>query len=102
MATAELNNLKNSINFGVSDQLAQLERRRKLIELYRGGIILQAEQSLESAVINYRVNKVDFLTLLDSQMTLFSYERDLYESEAEYMMGLARLEALVGVELAGK
>lgn len=99
MATEELNSLKNSINFGVSDQLAQLERRRKLIELYRGGIILQAEQSLESAVINYRVNKVDFLTLLDSQMTLFSYERDLYESEAEYMMGLARLEALVGVEL---
>ena len=102
MATEELNSLKNSINFGVSDQLAQLERRRKLVELYKGGIILQAEQSLESAVINYRVNKVDFLTLLDSQMTLFSYERELYESQAEYMMQLARLEALVGVELAGK
>ena len=102
MATEELNNLKSSINFGVSDQLAQLERRRKLVELYKGGIILQAEQSLESTVINYRVNKVDFLTLLDSQMTLFNYERELYESQAEYMMQLARLEALVGVELAGK
>ncbi|MBI5483198.1 MAG: TolC family protein [Deltaproteobacteria bacterium] len=99
MAAEELNSLKNTISFAINDSLAQLERRRKLVELYRGGIIPQAEQSLESAVISYRVNKVDFLTLLDGRMTLFNYERELYESQAEYMMGLARLEAAVGMEL---
>jgi outer membrane protein TolC len=102
MAAAELSALKNTISFTIGDALAQLERRSKLVELYRGGIIPQAEQSLESAVIGYRVNKVDFLTLLDGRMTLFNYERELYESQAEYMMQLARLEAAVGVELAGK
>ena len=66
------------------------------MELYKGGIIPQAEQSLESAVISYRVNKVDFLTLLDGRMNLFNYERELYESQAEYMMKLAQLEAAVG------
>ena len=50
------------------------------MELYKTGIIPQAEQSLESATIGYRVNKVDFLTLLDSRMTLFNYEREFYES----------------------
>jgi hypothetical protein len=70
-----------------------------LIELYQGGIIPQAEQSLESAVISYRVNKVDFLTLLNGRMSLFTYERELYESQAEYMMGLAKLEAVVGNDL---
>ena len=99
MSTEELNALKNSISFTISDTIAQLDRRRKLVELYRGGIIPQAEQSLESAVISYRVNKVDFLTLLDGRMALFNYERELYDSQAEYMMGLARLEAAVGVEL---
>jgi outer membrane protein TolC len=69
------------------------------VELYKGGIIPQAEQSLESAVISYRVNKVDFLTLLDGRVNLFNYERELYESQAEYMMGLARLEATVGVDV---
>ena len=98
MATAELNSLKNTISFTINDTLAQLERRRKLVELYQGGIIPQAEQSLESAVIGYRVNKVDFLALLDSRMNLFSYERELYESQAEYMIQLARLEAAVGVD----
>jgi outer membrane protein TolC len=100
MATEELNGLKNSISYTINDTLAQLERRRKLVELYKGGIIPQAEQSLESAVISYRVNKVDFLTLLDGRMSLFTYERELYESQAEYMMGLAKLEAVVGFDSA--
>lgn len=99
MATEELNGLKSSISFSINDLLARMERRRKLVELYKGGIIPQAEQSLESAVISYRVNKVDFLTLLDGRITLFNYERELYESQAEYMMRLAQLEAAVGMEL---
>ncbi len=101
MATEELHALKNSISYTINETLAQLERRRKLVELYKEGIIPQAEQSLESAVISYRVNKVDFLTLLDGRMSLFTYERELYESQAEYMMGVAKLEAAVGVELGG-
>jgi len=99
MATEELNGLKNTISYTINDTLAQLDRRRKLVELYKGGIIPQAEQSLESAVISYRVNKVDFLTLLDGRINLFNYERELYESQAEYMMKLAQLEAAVGTDL---
>ncbi|CAH2030400.1 TolC family protein [Trichlorobacter ammonificans] len=100
MATDELNGLKNSISYVINDSLAQLERRKRLVELYRGGIIPQAEQSLESALIGYRVNKVDFLTVLDGRVSLFNYERELFESQAEYMMQLARLEAAVGTDLA--
>jgi outer membrane protein, heavy metal efflux system len=99
MATEELNGLKNTISYSVNDSLAQLDRRLKLVDLYKGGIIPQAEQSLESAVISYRVNKVDFLTLLDGRITLFNYERELYDSQAEYMMKLAQLEAAIGTDL---
>jgi outer membrane protein, heavy metal efflux system len=99
MATEELNMLKNSINFGISDLTAQLERRKKLVELYKTGIIPQANQALESATINYRVNKVDFLTLLDSQIALFNYEREYYDSLADYQIKRAELEALVGKDI---
>jgi outer membrane protein TolC len=99
MVAAEINALKNSIDSGISDILAQMERSRKLSVLYKTGIIPQAAQSLESATIGYRVNKVDFLTLLDSQMTLFNYEREYYASMADYQMKRAQLEALVGKEL---
>ncbi len=99
MAGEELNGLRNTIDSGISDLLAKLEKREKLISLYKTGIIPQAEQSLESATIGYRVNKVDFLTLLDSRVTLFNYERELYDSLADYQMKLAQLEALVGKSL---
>ena len=99
MATEELNALKNSISYTINETLAQLDRRRQQVELYSGGIIPQSGQSLESALISYRVNKVDFLTLLDSRMNLFNYERELYESKAEYMMKLAQLEAVVGSDV---
>ncbi|GLI39507.1 TolC family protein [Geobacter hydrogenophilus] len=99
MATEELNALRNTISYTINDTLAQMDRRWRLVELYKGGIIPQAEQSLESAVISYRVSKVDFLTLLDGRMNLFNYERELYESQAEYMMKLAQLEAAVGGDI---
>jgi cobalt-zinc-cadmium efflux system outer membrane protein len=99
MATEELNALKNTINYTINETIIQLEKRRKLTELYKGGIIPQAELALESALISYRVNKVDFMTLLDSRMSLFNYERELSESKAEYMMKLAQLEAAVGTDI---
>lgn len=100
MANEELNALKSSISLTINETLVQMERRRKLVELYKGGIIPQAEQSLESALISYQVGKVDFLTLLDSRMNLFNAERALYDSQVEYMMKLAQLEAATGTELA--
>lgn len=99
MSTAELNDAKNSIRSTIADLISQMERRRKLAELYKGGIIPQAEQALESAIIAYRVGKVDFLALLDSRLTLFNYERDYYDSVADYQIRLAQLEATVGADL---
>jgi outer membrane protein TolC len=99
MATSELESQKNSIGLAIEDLLAQLERRKKLVELYGRGIIPQAENTLESATINYRVSKVDFLTLLDSRLTLFNYQRDYFESMAEYGIKRAELEAIVGKDL---
>jgi len=99
MAIEEMNSVKNNISSGIADLLARMERQKKLAELYKTGIIPQAGQSLESAVIGYRVNKVDFLTLLDSRVTLFNYEREYYDSLADYQIKRAQLEALVGKEL---
>jgi outer membrane protein, heavy metal efflux system len=102
MASAELNDARNNIRGTIADLLSQLERRRKLAELYKSGIIPQAEQALESAVIAYRVGKVDFLALLDSWLTLFNYERDYYDSLADYQIRMAQLEATVGTDLESR
>jgi outer membrane protein, heavy metal efflux system len=99
MAEAELAGLKNTINQTIGDLRAQLERREKLVELYKNGLIPQARQTLESAVIAYRVGKVDFLSLLDARVALYNYEREYFDSLADYQMKKAQLEALIGKSL---
>jgi cobalt-zinc-cadmium efflux system outer membrane protein len=100
MATAELSVARNTIRSGIADLLSQMERRRKLATLYKRGIIPQAEQVLESVTIGYKVGKVDLLTLLDSRMNLFNYERDYYDSITDYQIRLTQLEEMVGTDLA--
>lgn len=101
MARHELSVLTSSIRSSIGDLLAHLDRRRELVELYQRGLIPQASQALESALISYRVNKVDFLTVLDGRINRFKYEKDLFASKAEYMIKLAELEAVIGADPAG-
>jgi len=72
----------------------------RLLRLYDEGIIRQASFSLDSAVQNYEVGKIDFLTLLTSWRRVLDYEVTYYEQFAEYQKALAQLEPLAGIELA--
>ncbi len=96
MGGAELNETRNAIRAGVAELLARIEEGSRRVELYRDAILPQAELSLESAVSAYQVGRADFMTLLDSQMTLFNYEQAFHEAVAEHEMAMAQLEALVG------
>ncbi len=87
----------NQIRLGIADSVAGLERSRKLVSLYRDGIMPQAAQVLESSLASYRVGKADFMNVLDSQMRLFEVEREYHDAIAEHQMLLAQLENLVGV-----
>jgi cobalt-zinc-cadmium efflux system outer membrane protein len=76
---------------------AELERDRKRVELYQGGILLQARQSLESAETGYEVGKIDFLTLVNNWMMVQNYELQYFSSLADYRIALADYELATGV-----
>ena len=99
MALAQYDNFRNKVFFGIQDSYAQLTKNRQLAELYQKGIIPQAEQSYNSALAGYQVDKVDFLTLLNNLLTLFSYRIDYYQALTDYQRNVARLEATSGVTL---
>jgi outer membrane protein TolC len=77
-------------------------QRERQYELYQTGIIPQASLQVDSARSAYRVGKVDFLTLLDSQLTLYRYEIEYHQTITEYEKSLANLEAAVGKRLFEK
>jgi outer membrane protein TolC len=80
----------------IRDNLAQAERSAQLVALLQDAIIPQARLTLASAQASYAVGKVDFLTLLNSLLTLQENEIELHGEMVEHEKALARLEAIVG------
>jgi outer membrane protein TolC len=87
---------KNEVFSMVKELVADIEKGHKLIDLLETGLLPQSRLSLDSAVSGYQVGKVDFLTMLDSRLTLFNVEKEYYRTMGEYQTSLARLEWVVG------
>lgn len=98
-ATEQYNAMKNNLFFQIKDILTEIEENEQQIELFSTGIIPQSTMSLQSAIAGYKVNKVDFITLVNNQITLYNYEIDYYRFIADYENKLAELEAAVGKRL---
>ncbi len=93
------NEVKNRILFEVKDSFEEIEKEGELIHLYEEGFLPQARQSLDSAISGYQVDKVDFLTLVDNQLTLLKFELAYARTLANYEKQLARMEAIVDERL---
>jgi outer membrane protein TolC len=93
---AQYRAMKNEIDFMITDMASMIQRVERQLELYKTGIIPQANLQISSAMSAYRVNKADFMTLLDSQMTLYKYELEYHLALTEYERNVASLEAVVG------
>lgn len=90
---------RNAIRADVARLDAALERQRAQLALYKTAIIPQGRASLTSATASYQVGRVEFLTLLDNQATLFNYETEYFRVLTEFAKTLAELERVVGQEV---
>lgn len=63
---------RNEVAASLRQQMAMAEQSLKSARLYQTTILPQARLTVEAALAAYRVNRVDFLTMLDSQMTVFN------------------------------
>ncbi|HED10106.1 MAG TPA: TolC family protein, partial [Caldithrix abyssi] len=82
----------SALDNAISEHLKLDER----VDLYESGIIPQATQALQSAMIGYQTDKVDFLTLVNNQMTLFNLELEYARILSDYNKNVAELEYLTG------
>ncbi len=99
MARADLADMRAQVDARIGELLAELERTRTLVELYRAEVLPQARANVESSFSSYRVGAVDFMTLVDAQMTVNRYDQELYGLLAEYGRSIAELEMTIGREL---
>lgn len=99
VAEAELVGWRAEVDARIGELLAELERASSLAVLYRDEVVPEARATVESAFSSYRVGSVDFMTLVDAQMTVNRYEGELYTLLADYGRAFAALESTVGREL---
>ena len=99
VAQAQQHNLENMTRFQVNDLLAKFRATDQVATLYRTTILPQAEQSLESARVGYRVGKGSFLDLIDAQRTWRGFQHEYFKAVVDRQHRLAELEQVVGVTL---
>jgi outer membrane protein TolC len=92
---------RQDLLFQVKDGFVQAQRAERLITILRDAIIPQATLGLQAAQAGYAVGKVDFLTLLNSLLTLQDSQLELHSEMVNHEKALARLEAVTGGPLEG-
>jgi len=90
----------NELLARLRQQVAIAEQSRDSAKLYETGILPQARLALESALAAYRVGRVDFPMLLDSQMAVLSYEISHATAVVAFNKALAEIDQLTGKPVA--
>lgn len=96
---ARLSAMLDALDAEIAALRSDLRRARDQLTLLDDGILPQARAGLSSATASYRVAGVDFLTLLDAQVTLFRHELDYHRLLSDFATSLAALERAVGTEV---
>ena len=99
VAQAQQHTLENLTRFQINDLLAKLRATDQVATLYRTTILPQAEQSLESARVGYRVGKGSFLDLIDAQRAWRGFQHEYFKAIVDRQHRLAELEQVVGITL---
>ena len=95
-AEARVTARRAAVEAEVRTLLAELDRARNLLSLYRDEILPVARVNVASSLASYRVGSVDFSTLVDAQLDVDRYEIEYHTLEADYGTAVARLESASG------
>lgn len=90
---------QNEIRANVAQLVSNLERSRGQLALYVKAVLPQSRASLASAMSSYQVGKLQLLSVLDDQATLFTYETEYFRALTDFARTLAELEQVVGTEI---
>lgn len=90
-AQSALDAARAQVRYAVTQAFSMASTSDRLLHLYDEGILKQTRLALDSALSQYQVGKIDFLTLVASWKRLLEYELTYQEQLAEHEKAIARL-----------
>ena len=91
--------LENQTRFQIQDLLAQIEAKKKILNLYKTTVLPQAKLTLKAAIAGYRTDRNGFLDLIEADRALLAYQLEYVRAIVDGEQLLAKLERIVGTEL---
>jgi len=88
-----------TIQSAIAAHRADYEAARDQVSLLETAIIPQAQQTVTSMLAAYQVNEVDFLNVLNSQITLYNSQINYWDALGTAKAALAELAAAAGMEV---
>ncbi len=83
----------------LAESVAGLEAARRLEALVSGGLLPQAELTLNAVLAAYENGRAEFAMVLDAQRQLRRARTDLVRARGDQQMRLAEIEKMVGEDL---
>jgi outer membrane protein TolC len=83
----------------VAGSEAKVRAAKRSLQLFREGLLSQAELSFRSALAAYQSGRVEFVNLLEAQRALREARMGYYKATVSFMQNLADLERTVGRDL---
>ncbi|MBI1822399.1 MAG: TolC family protein [Nitrospirae bacterium] len=96
---AELKGIENKTLAELRILHSKIKSLEKSLNMYRNGILPQAEQSLKASQIAYQSGKTDLLNVIDSERTLKDLEMNYFETLVDFNQRISELEKLTGKDL---
>ena len=96
MAQSEYQVMENEVLKMLKELVLMIDKQRRNIQLYKNSIIPRFEATLKSAIRSYELNRVDIMTVLETQNMLIENELEYYRLKADYSTTLAELERIIG------
>jgi outer membrane protein TolC len=87
---------RNELAMKLRQQVAAIDQNLRSARLYQKDILPQSRLTVEAALAAYRVNRVDFMTLLDNQMSVFNFEIAHATAVSAYNKALVEIDLLTG------
>jgi outer membrane protein TolC len=89
----------NATRADVARLVSEIERERTTLALSVKAILPQSRAALATASASYQVGKVEFLTVIENQATVFTYETEYFRALSDFAKNVAELERVVGEEV---
>jgi outer membrane protein, heavy metal efflux system len=98
-ADQELQSERQRVLSEIQQQYVLVRTSEERLNIYKGGLLPQADATFRAGMAAYQTNRQDFQTLLGNFLDVLNLDLDYRRELAEHESALARLERLTGVTL---